>query len=452
MENCYIYSAITKNFILGENGWMQTSKSAITKIPAITLMSIIVIAATVGVVYIFLNQELNETQTIKIGVCTDLGSVGGDSTWKGAVLAVEQINAQGGVLGKKLELFSADTDYGNTAFDLSSVSTAINRLITYDHVDFVIGGGMKDDNMVMQDIIAEQKKIFLSVMAPGDVLTERVQDNYEKYKYFFKVAPPNSTALSIGYTDSFVALREYTGFNKIAYIAMDLSVFESAIQRVESLAELYGFEIVYGNRFPPGTFDFSSYFAAAEAAGAEIVAPMIYGSESISFVKEWYDRQSPMVIWGSDLSGGDPDFWESTEGKCAHETTPVVATVLGYPISSKTIPMINDYMERWNEEPQIMGTAAYEAIRFILFDALERAGTLETEAVIKALEEVDIETPTAPRFMFTSSHDVMYGTGYNEQYFFQWKPDGTRAPMYPRELKEEAGATYTYPDWFGPWS
>jgi len=45
----------------------------------------------------------------------------------------------------------------------------------------------------------------------------------------------------------------------------------------------------------------------------------------------------------------------------------------------------------------------------------------------------------------------MYGKGYNEQYFFQWKPDGTRVPVYPRELKEEAGATYTYPPWEGPW-
>jgi branched-chain amino acid transport system substrate-binding protein len=310
---------------------------------------------------------------------------------------------------------------------------------------------MNEDNMIIQDIMAEQKKIFISVCAPGDVLTERVLDDYDKYKYFFKVAPPNSTALSIGYTDSFVALREYTGFNKIAYLAMDLSVFDSTIQRVESLAELHGFELVYGNKFPPGTIDFSSYFAAAEAAGAEILVPMIYGIESISFIKEWHDRQSPMVIWGSDLSGADPTFWETTDGKCAHETTPVVATILGYAISSKTLPFLEDCMERWNEEPQILATAGYEAIRFILADALERAGTLETEAVIKALEKVDLETPTAPRFVFTSSHDVMYGTGYNEQYFFQWKPDGTRAPMYPRELKEEAGATYTFPDWLGPW-
>jgi branched-chain amino acid transport system substrate-binding protein len=332
------------------------------------------------------------------------------------------------------------------------VNNAINRLLHYHKVDFVIGGNLNEDNMVIQDITAEQKKIFISVCAPGDVLTERVQNDYEKLKYFFKVAPPNSTALSFGYTDSFVALREYTGFNKIAYLAMDISVFDTMIKNVESLAELHNFEIVYGNKFPPGTFDFSSYFAAAETAGAQIIAPMIYGPESVSFVKEWYDRQSPMVIWGSDLSGADPTFWASTDGKCAHETTPVVATILGYPISNKTIPFIEDYMYRWDEQPEILATAAYEAIRFILYTALEKAGTLETEAVIKALEEIDVETPTSPHFVFTSSHDVMYGTGYNEQYFFQWKPDGTRDPMYPRELKEEARATYTYPDWFGPWS
>ncbi|MEJ2241671.1 MAG: ABC transporter substrate-binding protein [Candidatus Bathyarchaeota archaeon] len=429
------------------------NSNGLAKIQSIILIAIIGIASiAVGVIYANLNGDAENGETIKIGLISDLDNSGENPTLRGAILAVEEINSEGGILGKQIELIAEDSDYGSTSFDLSTVSNALNRLLHYDKVDFVIGGSTYEDNLVIQDTMAEQKKIFISVMAPGDALTERVQNDYEKLKYFFKVAPPNSTALEFGYTDSFVALREYTGFNKIAYIAMDLSVFEPAIQRVESLVDLYDFEIVYGNRFLPGTFDFSSYFAAAEAAGAEIIAPMVYGPESISFVKEWFDRRSPTVLWGSDLSGSYPIHWENTDGKCAHETTPVVATVLGYPITTKTIPMIEDYKERWNEEPDLMATSAYEAIRFILFDALKRAGTFETEAVIKALEEVDIETPTAPHFVFTSSHDVMYGTGYNEQYFFQWQPDGTRVPMYPRELKEAAGVTYTYPDWEGPWS
>ncbi len=427
------------------------NSKAITKIQSIILIVGIAVAAIGGgAAYVMLSGEEQSSDTIKIGLCTDLGAPG-DGPWRGALLATEQINAEGGILGKQIELIAEDTDYGWTSFDLTTVSTALNRLLHYHKVDFVIGGMEDDDNLVMQNIIAEQKKIFVSLSAPGDHLTQRVLDNYDKYKYFFKAAPPNSTALAIGYADSLVALREYTGFNKIAYLILDLTVFDDDVKLIESLQELHGFEVVYGNRFPPGTIDFSSYFAAIEAAGAEILVPFVYGDMSFIFIKEWYDRQSPLVIWGSDFTAASPTYFESTEGKCAHETFGRPALSAEYPCSNKTSPFLEDYMERWGELPDYLAAAAYDIIRFILPDALERAGTLETESVIKALEEVDIETPTTPRFVFTSSHDVMYGKGYNEQYFFQWKPDGTRVPVYPRELKEEAGATYTYPPWEGPW-
>ncbi|MEJ2241556.1 MAG: ABC transporter substrate-binding protein, partial [Candidatus Bathyarchaeota archaeon] len=343
-------------------------------------------------------------------------------------------------------------DYGTTAFDLTSVSTAINRLITHEKVDFVIGGIVDDDNRIIQEAIAEHKKIFISVSAPGEQLTEQVLNDYEKYKYFFKVSPPNATAVAITAADSFVALREYTGFNKIGYLAMDVSVWQDTIQLVESLPELHGFELVYNNKFPPTAIDFSSYFAAAEAAGVEILVPMMYGEQGTIFIKEWYDRQSPMVIWGYNFASPEPTFWESTEGKCAHETVTADALSVGYPVSSKSLPFLDEYNERWGEVPNYLASGAYDIIRFILPDTLARAGTLKTKEVIKALEEVDIETPTAPRFVFTSSHDVMYGSGYNELYFFQWQADGTRVPVYPRELKEKEGATYTFPDWPGPWN
>ncbi len=423
---------------------------ALSKIQAIGLTAIIVVATVSGgLAYFLFNGRGQAGENIKIGVCADLGDVYGDGTWQGAVLAAEQINAEGGILGKQIELIPEDTDFATT-HDVTLASNAINRLIDYHKVDFVIGGSTTDDNKIIQDIIAQRKKIFISVSAPGDFLTERVLDDYEKYKYFFKVAPPNSTALAYGYVDSFVALREYTGFKKVAYLAMDLSVFDSGVQRVESLAELHGFDLVYGKRFPPETIDFSSYFAQIEAAGAEIVAPSIYGEASILFIKEWYDRQSPVVIWGSNLQSADPAFWNYTEGKCEYETVPTPAVMAGYPVTSKTLAVRNAYIDRWGKMPTPPATAAYDIIRYILPDAIERAGTTETEAVLEALEEVDIETSTSIRFVFLDSHDVMYGPGYDLQYLFQWQ-NGEKVPMYPRELKEEAGATYKFPPWPGPW-
>ena len=95
-------------------------------------------------------------------------------------------------------------------------------------------------------------------------------------------------------------------------------------------------------------------------------------------------------------------------------------------------------------------------MRYILPDAIERAGTLDVDAVIQALETTSIETTSAKDFVFTSSHDLMMADPNNPDddhsmvIYFQWI-DGKQVPVYPKKIMEEAGVTYTYPDWPGPW-
>jgi len=78
--------------------------------------------------------------------------------------------------------------------------------------------------------------------------------------------------------------------------------------------------------------------------------------------------------------------------------------------------------------------------------------------MIGALEDTDIETSICRRFVFTTSHDVMVSkegpNKLSENYFFvamfQWQ-NGVQVPVYPMELMEEVGSSYTFPDWPGSW-
>jgi branched-chain amino acid transport system substrate-binding protein len=115
------------------------------------------------------------------------------------------------------------------------------------------------------------------------------------------------------------------------------------------------------------------------------------------------------------------------------------------------------YMNRWGEPITWTAAIYYDAIKFILKDAIERAGTIETEAVIKALEQTSVETSNARDFVFTESHGLMMGTDANDPNAdysivmgFQWQ-DGVQVPVDPTKIMEEAGATLTFPDWSGPW-
>jgi hypothetical protein len=144
-----------------------------------------------------------------------------------------------------------------------------------------------------------------------------------------------------------------------------------------------------------------------------------------------------------------------TEGKCDTISSAGSSAVVGYPLTNKTMPTREAYIQRWGETPTETAVDAYDTLRFILADAIKRAGTTETEAVIRTLETTNTEISSARHFMFTSSHDVMVPSNdptweYMVMCFFQWQ-NGTQVPVKPEAIMKEAGATYKYPPWHGPW-
>ena len=427
---------------------------ALTKIESIILIAIIAVAA-VGVAAIVLSDGPSQSSdTIKIGVLADLDGLVGKPQWQAAILAVEEINAEDGILGRQVELISEDHDGGG---DPVILTNALTKLITQDKVDFIVGVAPGSAGLLVQDIIAEHKKIFLAQGSAYDEVQQRVLDDYENYKYFFSLGF-NATSGKLGITDSMLHIRELTGFNKIGYLAEDLGWNKATVEALDNFLPENGFDLVYKGKFPLGTVDFSSYFAAAEATGVEVMIPMIVMDGGIPFVKEYYDRQSPMVVFGGlDILVSGPDGWEWTDGKCNHMSFSEYPTTTGYPFTTKTLQTRDAYMSRWGEAIKIGAAVVYDGIRFILADAIERAGTIDTDAVIEALEKTSIETSNARNFVFTPSHGVMMGKDANDPNAdysivlgFQWQ-DGVQVPVDPLKIMQEAGATLTFPDWPGPW-
>ena len=429
------------------------NSKALTKIQSIILITAIAVAA-VGVAAIVLwNGPKQSSDTIKIGFLNDLDG-SGKQGWQGITLAAEQINAEGGLLGKQIELICEDID----PYDVNVFSTGLNRLISFHEVDFIFGYSSAQLGFLVQEIITQNKIIYIGGGTIPEAVTQRVLDEYEKYKYYFHPAF-NATCGKLGVTDSLIHIREITGFNKIGYLAEDLGWTQEFLEQMDVSLPENGFELVYKGVFPPfDTLDFSSYYAAAEAAGVEVLVPMIALDTGIPFAKEYYDRQSPMIIFGGIcLEVSDSDGWEVTDGKCNHMDFGESPTSAGYPFTTKTLPTREAYFERWGESITLGAAYWYDALRFIFTDSIERAGTIETEAVIKALETVSVETSNARNFVFTESHALMMGTDANDPNAdypiiigFQWQ-DGVQVPVDPRKIMEEAGATITFPDWPGPW-
>jgi len=431
------------------------NSKGLTKIQSIILVIVIVVAGVVGVVYFYSMEDSQSEETIKIGVLADLDMLQGKGCWEGVVLAAEQINAEGGILGRKIEVVGEDSDWESPTQDVIIATNALNKLLNVHKVDYLITPDGLPLMFSYQDTVSEHKRILFGVGGTDDRFTQRVLDDYQKYKYYFRTFP-NETHCFLGFCDSLLSLREYSGFNKVAFLSDDwFTEFEPLFANFVS--QVYGFEVVYQDTFVSGIADFSSYLSAVEESGAEVLHPWVGTEAGILLVKEWYDRQCPFVVWGYNGYVGDAGGWERTDGKCEYTTNGGMPVTAGYPLTSQTLPMRNAYFERWAKYPIHVAATGYDTLRFILYDALERAQTTETEAVIAALEETSIETSLARDFVFTSSHDVMGSEDINnpdEDYMvgmmFQWQ-NRELVPMTPQKIKEEEGATYLFPDWSGPW-
>lgn len=128
--------------------------------------------------------------TIKIGVIGPMGYVQGEHHWYGAQMARDEINEAGGidVGGEKymIELVQADS---NEMVSVADAATAMERLMTKDKVDFVVGGFRSEGVLAMQEVAMDYRTIFMGCGASEAELCARVAKDYDRYKYWFRVTP-----------------------------------------------------------------------------------------------------------------------------------------------------------------------------------------------------------------------------------------------------------------------
>src|SRR5262245_43833650 len=145
---------------------------------------------------IALAAPLALAQSIKIAVLGPMNFVQGENHWAGAEMARDEINKAGGISigGKKrmVELVKADT---NEIQSVPDASNAVERVITRDKVDYLIGGFRSEAVLAMQEVAMDYKKIFLGAGAADAKLGENVEKNYDRYKYWFRITPTKAPDL-----------------------------------------------------------------------------------------------------------------------------------------------------------------------------------------------------------------------------------------------------------------
>lgn len=362
---------------------------------------------------------------IKIGVIGPMRIFVGFDQWRGAMLAAEEINAKGGIqVGNTQYTIKLSQVDSNELLSISDATDAMKRAITYHKADFLIGGFRSEAVLAMQEIAMDYKKIFLGVGASHKELTNRVMRDYDRYKYFFRMAPFDDKSLGkinfmvLGYVAKVVGAQLGVKKLKVAILAEKALWTKDFVETAKQVIPAkMGMEVVGIWQPSPNATDVTAELMAIKRSGAHIIFTGLSGPVGGTYVKNWAELKIPAVSVGLNAIAQTNTFIKATEGKGNYETT---LNVFGrVKISDKTIPFFDKYQQRYGEYPSY-SVVTYDAIYF-LAEAIKKAGNLNTDKVVSALETVSMPTTASTNFIFTKDHDVMFGKGSATGVGTQWQ-------------------------------
>lgn len=362
---------------------------------------------------------------------------------RGIKLAVEEINAKGGVnVGGKKRPFKVeviDTRDLEPGVPVSEALMAVEKLILEKKADFILGGPVRSEAaLAAMPLLSKYKKI--SIISTG-VLTPKyhalVAKEYDKYKYCFRIHGEAKQLVGEMFAN-FTALKEKYGFNNLFIIAQDVSHARGAAKVMNKVALKKGWNVTGVEIYPTGASDFSMGLLKAKKSKTDIINIWMDMPESSILLKQWYDMKIPALPFGSTLAAAEqPGFWKATEGKGEYTLCNVVnAGNAPSNATPWTMKFYNAYTKKWNIEPEGLGSSSSYMAVYVLKDAIERAGTLNSDKVISALEKTDIMGVYGRLRFNPKSHQVIPSSDPKEGAvgsILQWQ-DGKRIVVFPKSI------------------
>ena len=383
-------------------------------------------------------------RTIKIGVIGPMNFVQGKGHWNGATMAAEEINAKGGVqVGKekmKIELVKADS---NEFLSLTDATNAMERLMTQDKVDFVVGGFRSEAVLPMQDIAMDYKKIFIGVGAAHPEICLRVAKDYNRYKYFFRGSPFHSGYL----VRTCFAHMEFVGAAlkkelnlpkvKVAIVAEKAVWADPMIAAAEGVIPKMGMEVVGVWRPSDKATDVTAELAAIQKAEPNMIFTTFSASVGITFTRQAGELKIPAVQVGINVEAQKDGFWEATKGMGNYVMT-MNTYALGVETNDLTKPFMDAYIKRFGEVPTYTADT-HGAIVEALVPSIEAVGSLDADKIVANLENREYLTPGG-KIKYEKdaqgrpTHDLTWGPGYLTSLGVQWQ-DGQLKGVWPNQWK-----------------
>jgi branched-chain amino acid transport system substrate-binding protein len=374
--------------------------------------------------------------TVRIGVLGPMNFVQGEHHWNGAQMAADEINKAGGINvgGKRMqvELIRGDT---NEIQSVPDATNTIERVITRDKADFLVGGFRSEAVLAMQEVAMDYKKLFLGVGAAHSKLGLNVEQNYDRYKYWFRVSPTKDVDLArttfavLGAIGQQIRTDLKTETPKVAILAEKAVWTEALVGAAQKTLPQLKMEVVGLWQPSAVATDVTAELSAIERTGAQIVFTMLSGPVGIVVGRQMGERNMKAVAWGINVEAQKEEFWQAAAGKAQFVST--LDTYSEVEMTPKTIAFVRAYRERFKKPPTYTA-ATYDAIN-LLKAAIEQAGTTDADKLVAVIEKME-HVGTGATASWDKRHDLIWAVGKTAGIAVQWQ-DGKKVPFWPPQVK-----------------
>ena len=297
---------------------------------------------------------------------------------KGWTLALEEINAAGGVGGRPLEVISRD-DNGNPG---DAVRVA-EELATREQVSVLVGTFASHVGLAVSDMARQRRLPFLAAEPLTDKL---VWDNGNRYTFRLRASTYMQTAMLIPEAARLRKKRWALVYPNYEYGQSAVSAFKRLLK-----ARQPDVEFVAEQAPPLGKIDAGATVQALAAARPDAIFSVLFGPDLAKFVREGNTRGLFRGREVFSLLGGEPEYLDPLK-----DETPEGWVVTGYPWSEISSPehkrFLEAYRKRWNDTPRLGSVVGYSALHAVAA-ALTRAGSTDAEKVVAAFAGLQLGTP-----------------------------------------------------------
>lgn len=297
---------------------------------------------------------------------------------KGWELALEEVNAAGGVLGRKLEVVSRD-DNGNPG----DAVRAAEELVAREKVDAIFGTFLSHVGLAVSDFARQRKIPFLA----AEPLTDKITwQNGNRYTFRLRPSTYMQAAMLVPEAVKLKKKRWAVVYPNYEYGQSAAATFKTLLKAAQP-----DVEFVAEQAPALGRIDAGSVVQALADSKPDAIFNVLFAADLAKFVREGNIRGLFRDRAVFSLLSGEPEYLDPLRGEA-----PVGWWVTGYPwYAIKTAEhqtFLTAYQKRWQEYPRLGSVVGYSSLKS-LAAAISKAGSTDPERLVAAMEGLSVATP-----------------------------------------------------------